>query len=307
MNFRPYGWMHVDHVKELLNPFQPLAWSGKANFYQWVEDMRKVLGDKIWPNWDDAKRRWRGKAVGSMEDLTEYDLKVMQEPLSNMPLAAFSTKGCPTHEDFFYTEDGRDGGRPGMGLKHYHPALDPSVTQRNPVGMFYTGFAELAGSTSLLLKQTLQRPRAFQVWPLQGDPPFYRYHGDTADSPSMISGHCFEGCLAGAWVALRHCQWVSGINWQEVEPTMQQWCVDIGDRRVYAQIHYPSDNIASWWVALNFLRAIESQGFADASWLRKFLLKAIPRSTVYRLMCADHPPCDLWTELHAEVGEPSAK
>jgi hypothetical protein len=67
----------------------------------------------------------------------------------------------------------------------------------------------------------------------------------------MISGHCLEGCLAGAWLAWClqfDSQGLDHLDWRRVHKALQQWSVDIGDRRVMAQVHYPSDNIGSWWV-----------------------------------------------------------
>lgn len=61
---------------------------------------------------------------------------------------------------------------------------------------------------------------------------------------------------------------------------LEQFGVDIGDRRVFAGVHYPSDNLSSWILALRLGREV----FADPRvWL--FLAEAIQkRSAVYQTL-----------------------
>jgi hypothetical protein len=124
----------------------------------------------------------------------------------------------------------------------------------------------------------------------------------------MISGHCLDGCLAGTWVAWylkSEADGVDHLDWTRVRPAMQQWVVDIGDRRVMAQIHYPSDNIGSWWVALSFLGQLEAYGSPTGAWMRAFLKEAIERSVIYRaLKSKPSVPSTLWPRLVQEVEAP---
>ncbi len=48
---------------------------------------------------------------------------------------------------------------------------------------------------------------------------------------------------------------------------LQQFAVDIGDRRVFAGVHYPSDNISSWYAALRIIPHIfDGQSAATFLW-----------------------------------------
>jgi hypothetical protein len=123
----------------------------------------------------------------------------------------------------------------------------------------------------------------------------------------MISGHCLEGCLAGTWAAWFlqfEADGLGHLDWARVRPALQQWVVDIGDRRVMAQIHYPSDNIGSWWVALSFLRRLEASGSETGAWMRVFLKEAIRRSAIYRALGSKLlVPSALWPSLVRAVQE----
>jgi len=61
---------------------------------------------------------------------------------------------------------------------------------------------------------------------------------------------------------------------------LRQFTVDIGDRRVFAGVHYPSDNLSSWYTALKLIPHVFTEP-TDA-WVRDFLWKAIDlRSIVF--------------------------
>jgi hypothetical protein len=59
---------------------------------------------------------------------------------------------------------------------------------------------------------------------------------------------------------------------------LQQFTVDIGDRRVFAGVHYPSDNLSSWYTALKLLpHVIDPSALAS---VRKFLWEAISLKSI---------------------------
>jgi hypothetical protein len=72
---------------------------------------------------------------------------------------------------------------------------------------------------------------------------------------------------------------------QGADDVFRQFVIDVGDRRVFAGVHYPSDNLASWYVAM---RLIPRVFLADEKIYepRKFLWNAIQRSLVYKAMVA---------------------
>jgi hypothetical protein len=102
----------------------------------------------------------------------------------------------------------------------------------------------------------------------------------SAITPAMISGHCIQGTLALAQVQLalgEVLQATSGLT-----DDMQRFLIDTGDRRVFAGLHYPSDNLGSWFTALSLCQHV----FGDrAAEIRSHLWHAITtHSSVYEAM-----------------------
>jgi len=71
----------------------------------------------------------------------------------------------------------------------------------------------------------------------------------------MSSGHCFEGCLIAAGI---YELWLSDglTTTRDQLGALEQYGVDIGDRRVFAGVHYPSDNLASWIIGLRLVNEV---------------------------------------------------
>lgn len=307
----PYGDLHREHAERLLENQVPREWDladGRDAYDRWIVRMQDHLHGRIWPRWDAAALRWTGRAEASMEGLTEYDLRLMERFFADLEEPVSSLSGAVSHEEMFLAEDMRGGRSPGWGIENYDRRLDGDLTGKSPEGMYGTGGDFLCGCTVLLLKQSLQRPRPHQMarWRLPASRP--RLRAVTADTPSIISGHALEGCLAGGWVAMRHRCWVfDSARWAEVGPAFEQWMVDIGDRRVMAQVHYPSDNLASWYVALSFLEELTRLGAPAGAWMLALVARAIMRSRIYQAMLADSPPCPLWGDVAALVAAYSAE
>ena len=306
----PYGKLHAAHEAEVRKPRIPGRWleaRSREQFDAWIEVVHNQVRDGLWPTWDAAQRTWRGAAAAFMDPLTEWDLRVMAGLAEVLDEPVSPRGGGLRHVDLFDREDNR-GGRPGDGLAEYHALLDPAATRYEPTEIFVTGLQMMCGSTALLLKARFQRPRAFHVAYRRGanqDVP--RLYASTSDTPSMISGHCYEGALAGTWTARRHFMWVRPVadRWREVKPRLQQWVMDIGDRRVMAQVHYPSDNIASWWTALMQLQQMREANACGAEWMYEFLRDAIPASRVYQAIERNPPPLGitLWGRLQRLVSD----
>jgi hypothetical protein len=64
----------------------------------------------------------------------------------------------------------------------------------------------------------------------------------------LISGHALQGLTYLISAVLDAHPPLSGHNLA----TAKALAVDIGDRRVFAGVHFPSDNLASWLVALKY-------------------------------------------------------
>lgn len=300
----PYGTLHRDHQIECDQPLLPRLWPQASGMAGYRSVLRALLGDireGLWPTWDAARQEWMGGAAAGRHALTEHDLRLM-EPLYDLLASKVSSQdGAPEHRTLFAWEDGR-GGLPGFGLEGYYEGLAPSATGWDPYNIFPWGIASYCGSAAILVKADLQRPRAYQCATLLGRDDFRRLYASTADTPSMVSGHCLEGCMGGAYTAMKLKENAPGLDWGKAEPALLQWTVDIGDRRVMAHVHYPSDNIASWWVALGLLGVLEAMQAPGAAWMLAFLRKAIPLSHVFRRIDADPPPdAPLWPRLRERL------
>jgi hypothetical protein len=65
---------------------------------------------------------------------------------------------------------------------------------------------------------------------------------------------------------------------------MQQYTADIGDRRVFAGVHYPSDNISSWFCALRMCDNMYSEVGEVA---KVFMRGALAKSAVFAAIVDD--------------------
>ncbi|WP_187430957.1 hypothetical protein ROLI_033470 [Roseobacter fucihabitans] len=105
------------------------------------------------------------------------------------------------------------------------------------------------------IKELFMRPRPYTAATVFGMDDF---QWTTADSvthtgvhPSILSGHCIQGILGGcnafaAWTA-------RGFGNAEAVEALKQYAVDWGDRRVFAGVHYLTDNVGSWVLALRLI------------------------------------------------------
>jgi hypothetical protein len=189
-----------------------------------------------------------------------------------------------------------------------------------------SGMLRKAGSLPVQLKRELQRPRAYQISDSLGETWFTHHQAPSSVSPAIISGHAFKGCTMGV-ASFYHATALSCAP--TVFDALARIAMDFGDRRVFAGVHYPSDNMGSWIAAM----LICKQVCADGGRLgREFLWRAIStKSVVYaaiaqvvaREQAADHKPAftllnglgadpdmDIddalaWARAHAKPASPS--
>jgi hypothetical protein len=125
------------------------------------------------------------------------------------------------------------------------------------------------------LKGEFQRCRPYQAyWLLQGGDMRSKKVQQTfsGQSPAIPSGHAW---LAFYWLI---CCLAEGLPKHVVSKSLQQACVDIGDRRVLAWVHYPSDSLASWYGALQL--ANESIGVTQI--IKTKLKESLQQSSVWQ-------------------------
>jgi hypothetical protein len=253
--FPPYGRM-IKEWEDDIDGKPPSDWLGNADWSTWRDGMSTLLSHVLWPRFDKPTQSWIGPAVETMRRLTLADfelLKVLRPRLdqnTNPPVKPMLQK------DLFILEDVKTDPQTGVKLSDRGPDLSlrkyledvlESSKLDELVGNFLAGVGAKAGNVDLEMKQDMQRPRAYQVAVLLEQDWFTHQDARTAVTPSMISGHCVETLMGGV------------ANYYRAEQltvpaaalaNMAQHTVDVGDRRVLAGVHYPSDNISSWLTGL---------------------------------------------------------
>lgn len=252
--YPPYGHMVLEWEKLTYEPKQPDDWQG-PDYREWLDQMAEILSAVLWPRYIKKDRRWRGKAVALMDDVTQADFALFKV-FRPMIGADAGLGDDSTQYQLFQLEDESDA-KDSNGQILLDRSVDASLRKylagkvsaeqaENLASNYITGIKVKAGRIDLDLKVHMQRPRAYQVaWLLGID--FTHQHAKSAVTPSMISGHCQEMLMAGAAAFLRAvglgCP-TAGID------AIARHMVDVGDRRVYAGVHYASDNISSWITGL---------------------------------------------------------
>jgi hypothetical protein len=329
--FPPYGHISRDyrlHADQQAVPpkFKIGGRPGSApEWAAYVDREVALMADFLWPRCDRATQSWVGMDRAKMEALTRADLGLMKSlseklqleasfplpvappaptPTAPVPAAEPKPKGLErSHLDLFYAED--RSARPTLAV--YLPKLEAGLLADvdKAVGEWLEGY----GDAHIFFKLQFQRPRPYQMSYLlgiAGDDYVYRF-GASAATPSLISGHSFSGLLVrcGALLDKRLVieRQLHGLA------AMKQYMADIGDRRVFAGVHYPSDNLASWFCALRLCDHFFSTAGQDA---KDLMWAAISKhSAVYKAMAdavaadAANPYAEPLRRLQAEADRPA--
>jgi hypothetical protein len=261
-DFPPYGVVPVGFAEQIEQPLAPRDFDAAASrtspgaaaaWHAWLDEVAATIHGCLWPAWDHARRRWHTPDLTRMNALTAADFAVLRTFADARHLTETSpvsdVRWCSRHEVFFLDED---QGRVGERLSEY--SLDIPLELRRVRPLFADLFERKIGHTAMQLKHRLQRPRPHQVATLAGFDGFTWHAAATAHSPSMCSGHALQGLLlsAGVFETLAATEDVSPA----ARTALARFAVDVGDRRVFAGVHYPSDNIASWIVAASLARRV---------------------------------------------------
>jgi hypothetical protein len=252
--FPPYGVLN-DHFLDVIqeHPLFPNDWRSLRGSHLtlgeqwriWKEETLDIIAAVLWPRYEPGGG-WRGTSKDSMNALTEADLRLMPyfRTMLEQPVSAHT--GI-THREFFEIEDTQ-----AKPFGSMHPAYDPTMPfrllEKMPRVMSWSLGAK-AGTAAPQFKKVLQRPRGYQIALMLSHNGFHTQRAITSDSPSICSGHAYEGTMMTAGIIelfLRDREPLTKDQWTAI----QQFAVDIGDRRVMAGVHYPSDNLASWLMVM---------------------------------------------------------
>lgn len=285
LTFPPYGRMVAEFEERLGQGTAPDDWYSGENWLTWRGKLLEIITTLLWPTYDFETLTWQGGATGRMPDLTETDFHLLEGlrpylrlnvPNLAKPISHFEMFELEDHaENKLEREAGVDRGV-DLTLRSYLEGRASKLTIDTLAHWIESGMLRKAGSLAMQLKRVLQRPRAYQVSDSLGKTWFTHHQALSSPSASMISGHAFKGCTMG--VASFYHATALGCG-PQVFDALAQIAVDFGDRRVFAGVHYPSDNMGSWISAM----LICKHACADGGGLgREFLWQAISeRSAVY--------------------------
>jgi hypothetical protein len=273
----PWGVMDESLQQAIDDDPFPRDWNAApTEWATWLEAVTKQLGASLWPPYQPAV--WDTPQIRQLVD-RDFELLDRLHPALDAPIDALKPTNV-THRAFFFEEDPDDGVW-GRGYSRYDATLSPSIREWI-VELIDIGLKNKASTVDLQLKRVMQRPRAWQVAMLQ-QRTGYRYQmAVSAYTPSLISGHCFQSVMACANAFATLATQLPGKSLA----VFQQFTVDIGDRRVLAGVHYPSDNLASWFTALKLIPFVFDVGLEKA--VREFVWGAvIQRSRVFAAIRKD--------------------
>ncbi len=226
----------------------------------WRDNGSEDFGMLLVRNLLDFQRLlWPPDDMDQQIELTKVDLELLLQIradrlLDKLPDSPVRSLNCNTHKDFFKLED--TGEQLGALQRHYDRTADQALVLNGLPRVFIEGiFHKMTSGAIFFFKQELQRPRPYQAAYILGFTAFNYEEATSALHPSMISGHCIQGLMGGVGIFERLL--LDRIPFSEDSWTaLQQFIVDFGDRRVMAGVHYPSDNISSWLLALDLCKHV---------------------------------------------------
>jgi len=256
---------------------------------QWVKFLNDTLAELelvLWPTFRNGA--WSAGSYDQMIALTEADFRMFAvldklpgRGLDTVPETPLISNVCPAHRTWYLKEDGQ---KTGMEERYRH--YDRSLTdkQADLVRTTWNNSLKIkesttgAGSVTLQFKRFMQRPRPYQMALMMGIPHAHEI-AHTAPTPSMSSGHCLQGLIGIGGVFEHFIKQGKPILGDHAE-ALRQYGTDIGDRRVMAGVHYPSDNVSSWIIALLLAEHV----FTKTPAIKGELALAIKQSILYPLI-----------------------
>lgn len=315
MAISPFGNLSIwQRPRGQLNPFRkPTAFRGTDAEYRdivqgWIDEVK----ENLWPLYENDN--WAGGAASFHEEGAKQEVQICfdefqanENVLEKNP--EFSSARQFAHRFHYRIEDGlvfdeheklypadargfgyRVSRAGGSNFLAYRPDIDIADFEKQ-----FFGDPEPRQTEIFSIKNLFQRPRPWSIATTMGLSDFIWDRADglrhTGVHPAFPSGHCYQGIVHSGHVLQK---WRDAADDGAV-PTddffaLQQYAVDFGDRRVFAGVHYPTDNISSWILALK----LQKHMFDDADEIEKFAIEAIrDRSAVYNLIQTHYQSAEL--------------
>jgi len=314
MELVPFGALSNALKKRQTGLFTPMyEWPGtQSEFQDLIREWLSDVSDSIWPHWDG--KTWSGAASKNKESTTHDELKVAVALYHGASGTADILTEVP---DIPPAEDGNDRSQEWhynvedalvLDSKFAHIDLpegqEPSLNYRasKTIGsnfLLYDESFDIEEFENLFwgrmrglqpplfdIKQFFQRPRPWTAAAMFGLSDFRWTTANgfthTGVHPSILSGHCVQGILGGCSVFEAQLDQAksTGVGLSESRiNAIQKYMVDWGDRRVFAGVHYMTDNIASWTLARRLIPHL----FRNSQEVENFAVTAITRhSRVFR-------------------------
>ncbi len=268
MELTPWGVLPAErhgHAEEA----SMSGWPKNKSWEKYINDRTEEFAEYLWPKWDPVNRKWEGAAADKMHEATKAELEIcvrelhQQDILQAFPNTHAASRLSPKNhlwhyrvEDFIgyddtgiahppqeYGYDTATATRPFSNIVRYDP--DQNADD------IWEVFCDLNGSKvkgTFQFKLTFQRPRPYTATMILGVDGVKHHtatrHIHTGGHPAFPSGHCLQGLLISGGLIHQQAERL-GLGAVNVDAIMQ-YGVDFGDRRVFAGVHYPTDNIASW-------------------------------------------------------------
>lgn len=250
----------------------------------WIHERALEMADFLWPAYNNNTRTWEGKARDKALALTEVDLTLVLKLQSKMQERVTGkvdgvVRKTVKHLDLFRPED--EPTPPRLTFAAYDDKFLTPLNSCEWERAVIMGGRSIARPASQALKKKLQRPRPMQTAMMLGINGLVVHRSVTAVSPAMIGGHCIQGMMALA--ELEESMADAFASAPDVKKDVQRFFIDTGDRRIYAGLHHPSDNMGSWWIGFKLCDRVFAAN--DAPRIRKKLWDAITTySEVYQEM-----------------------
>ena len=242
--------------------------SGEQSFRKWRETQLRAISNNLWPEWVDGKG-WKGAAASFSRAMTEREIEIMITEFSKSDILKqipkFS-KNNFSHFDHFIFEDDRNR-RPGKisedfinsndiisigsNFFHYNDSPVTESEKKNFLDILKASYKSKTNRFYFWFKSRLMRPRPYQASLIFTKRDFSSLQANSAVHSAIVSGHAVSGIMIRCG-ALEKWLDSGNVSAQRVK-AFSQYMVDVGDRRVFAGVHYPTDNISSWCLALSLI------------------------------------------------------
>jgi hypothetical protein len=279
----PWGVMEelIEHLAA--TRLIPEAWRDRYGqpptahaWVHWRDNLADQLSRVLWPKYDTTLGKWTSPPSAALLDA---DFALLKEVHGQLDQPVRGIGPAPVNHRVFFEEEDEAAGF-GAHYERYDPTI-PQYILPDFTLMLWNGINHRIGTLHYQLKAQFQRPRAYQVAYIQKRD-FHCLWADSGGTPSFISGHCAQSALAGCSAFSQLHTTVDAVSID----VLKQFAVDIGDRRVFAGVHYPSDNLGSWITVFHLLPHVFEPAILRP--VAQFLWDAITRKSIVFAAIKNH-------------------